>query len=160
MTKLMAMSAAAAAALLLIAAGTANAAERIESSGYDACTTDVWDELELGEGHSVALYKSRCVTFSDDPRGPGHMSTGVCAGTFEFMPDETYKGSGFCTWTYRDGDKLFLKFWEGSDMEEGRYEWIGGTGRYVGATGGGTNTGEDLTDTLWAGRFEEVIELP
>ncbi len=160
MTKLMAMSAAIAAALLLAAAGTANAGERIESSGYDACIIDVWDELALDEGHSLALYKGRCVTFLDDPSAAGHMSTGECAGTYEFMPDESWNGSGYCTWTYRDGDTLFLKFWEGSDMEVSRYDWVGGTGRYAGATGGGTYTGEELTDTLSASRWKEVIELP
>ena len=152
--------AAIAAALLLGAAGAANAQESIESSGYDGCVTDLWDVMELDEGHSVVLAKFRCVTFTDDPTSPVHYSTGDCTGTYEFMPDESWKSSGYCTWTFRDGDTAFLKFWEGSDMEVSRYDWVGGTGRYTGATGGGTYTTEQLTDTLTANRIEEVMELP
>lgn len=160
MTKLMAMSATVAAALLLAAAGTANAGEGIESSGYEAFRTNVWDVLELDEGHSLAWWRGEGVYFDDDPSAVDHMSTGECAGTYEFMPDESYTVTGFCTYTDRDGDKHFVKWWEGSDMEEGRYEYIGGTGKYAGATGGGTYVGEELTDTLSAFTTKGVMELP
>ena len=160
MIKLMAMSAAIAAALLLVASGAANAGERIESSGYDACVTDLWDVLELDEGHSVALYKGRCVTLNDDPSAGDHKSTGECVGIYEFMPDESWKGSGSCTWTGRDGDKWFLTFEEGSHLDESTYEFTGGTGKLAGATGGGTYVGEELTDALLMERYKDVMELP
>ena len=160
MTKLMAMSAAAAAALLLIAAGTASAGERIKESGHEAFRTNVWDVLELDEGHSVAWWRGEGVYFDDDPSAASHLSTADCAGTYESMPDETYKGSGFCTYTDRDGDKHFLKWWEGSDMEESRYEYIGGTGKYTGLGGGGTYTAEELTDTLSTFTTKGVMEFP
>lgn len=159
MTKLMAMSAAIAAALLLGAAEAANAGERIEESGHEAFATIVWDELELDEGHSFAWWRGEGVGFDDDPTSPAYLNTGDCAATYEFMPDDTYKASGFCTYTDRDGDKWFVKWWEGSDMEEGRYEYTGGTGKYAGVTGGGTYTGEELTDTLSTFTYEGVMVL-
>ena len=45
-------------------------------------------------------------------------------------------------------------------MEEGRDEFIGGTGKWTGATGGGTYVLEELTDTLSNFRYKGVIELP
>ena len=152
--------AAIAAALLLVAAGAANAGERIEESGHEAFATIVWDELELDEGHSLAWWRGDGVGFDDDPTSPAHLVTADCAGTYEFMPDETYTVTGFCTYTTRDGDKYYLKWWESPGMEEGRYEYTGGTGKFAGITGGGTYTGEELTDTLSTSQFEGVMELP
>ena len=40
------------------------------------------------------------------------------------------------------------------------YKNTGGTGKYEGASGGGTYTMEELTDTLLGGRFKGTIELP
>jgi hypothetical protein len=37
---------------------------------------------------------------------------------------------------------------------------IGGTGKYEGASGGGTYTLEELTDTLMGGRYKGTVELP
>ena len=133
-----------AAALLVVAAGTANAGERIASSGYDGCVTDLWDVLELDEGHSLALYRGKCVILNDDPSALDHKSIGECAATYEFMPDESWNGSGYCTWTSRDGNKVFLRYWEGSDMEESGYEFIGGNGKFAGAPGEGTYVGAVL----------------
>ena len=156
MTKLMAMSAAIAAALLLAAAGAVNAGERIESSGTDVCVFDWGDELQLDDGHTVSQYFSRCVAVADvdDP------GSGECIGTTEVMPDESWKDSGFCTWTFQDGSKMFLTTYQDSDMEEGRYDFFGGTGRLAGAGGGGTFSGDFVTETMGAFPFKEVLELP
>lgn len=145
-----------AAALLVVAAGTANAGERIASSGYDGCVTDLWDELQLDDGHTVSQYFDRCVTVADnvDP------SSGECIGTTEVMPDESWKDSGFCTWTFQDGSKTFLTYYQDSDMAGCRYDYFGGTGKYAGAGGGGTCSGDFVTETMGAFPFKEVLELP
>lgn len=152
--------AAIAAALLLVVAGAANAGERIEGSGHEGWYTTLVSELEFGEGHSAMLWRGEGVQFGDDPSQPAGLMTGDCVAIFEFMPDETYKGNGFCTYTDLDGDKTFFTFWEGSDMEEGRTKYFGGTGKFAGVTGGGTYTGEELTDTLSMYTYKDVMELP
>ena len=148
------------AALLLVAAGPANAGESVKKWGHGAYATVVLDVLELDEGHSVMWWRGEGVEVDDDPSSPTHLNTGDCVLVLETMPDETYSGSGFCTFTDRDGDKYFLKHWVGSGMEESRYEYTGGTGKWTGATGGGTYVLEELTDTLSAFRYKGVIELP
>ncbi len=150
----------AASALLLLAAGAANAGEKLEGSSQEAFNTTLWDVLELDEGHSLAWWRGEGIAFEDDPSVPMHLMAADCIGTYEFMPDETYKVTGFCTYIDRDGDKTFLKWWDNSDMEEGRTEFIGGTGRYAGATGEGTYTGQKLSDTLVSFEHKYVIELP
>ena len=61
---------------------------------------------------------------------------------------------------YKDGDKLYQSFEEGSHLKEYIYKWTGGTGKYEGASGGGTYMYESLTDTLSGGRFKGKIILP
>jgi hypothetical protein len=94
----------------------------------------------------------------DDPAAP--KSTADCVGKYEYMPDESWKGSGTCTYTFKGGDKLYDSWEEGSDLKEYTYKNTGGTGKYEGAGGGGTYTNEELTDTLLGGRYKGTIELP
>ena len=49
---------------------------------------------------------------------------------------------------------------EGSDLKGNPYKTTGGTGKYKGASGGGTYTYENLTDTLAGGRYKGTIQLP
>ena len=49
---------------------------------------------------------------------------------------------------------------EGSHLKEYSYKITGGTGKYQGASGGGTYFYESLTDTLSGGRYNGKIELP
>ena len=82
---------------------------------------------------------------------------------YEYMPDESWKGSGACTYTYKGdkgGDRLYNSWEEGSHLKEYTYKNTGGTGKYEGASGGGTYTLEELTDTLMGGRYKGTIELP
>ena len=48
---------------------------------------------------------------------------------------------------------------EGSHLKEYTYKNTGGTGKYAGASGGGTYTLEELTDTLMGGRAKLVFPL-
>lgn len=75
------------------------------------------------------------------------------------MPDGSWKGSGTCTSNYNDGGKLYQSFEEGSQLKEYIYTWTGGTGKYEGASGGGTYTSESLTDTLLGGRYKGQLVL-
>ena len=52
----------------------------------------------------------------------------------------------------------YLESWEeGSHLKEYTYKITGGTGKYQGASGGGTYLYENLTDTLAGGRFNGQI---
>lgn len=147
-------------ALVALASGAAGAGERIEETGREAFSTTVWEVLELGEGHSVALWRGHGVAYSDNPKSPLHLATIDCAGSFEFMADGTAKDSGHCTYTTRDGDKLFDKWWQSPGMETSRYEWIGGTGKWAGATGGGTYTVTQLDGGLLSISYAGTVEVP
>ena len=74
--------------------------------------------------------------------------------------DQSWKGSGTCTWNFKDGDKVYYDSWEeGSQLKEYTYKTTGGTGKYQGAKGGGTYIYENLTDTL-GGAIKGKMELP
>ena len=136
----------------------ASAGQTINDVGAIACVNDKWDEKEIEKDHKLVDYAGRCVNIPDDAATPKH--TELCVGKYEYMPDESWKGSGSCTYKYQDGDTMTDTFEEGSQLKEYTYKITGGTGKYKGATGGGTYFYENLTDSLAGGRFKGKIELP
>jgi hypothetical protein len=66
----------------------------------------------------------------------------------------------FCTRTHKGGDKTFDTWEEGSQLKEYPYKITGGTGKYQGASGGGTYIYENLTETLSGGTYKGTMELP
>ena len=94
----------------------------------------------------------------DDAATPKY--TEECVGKYAYMPNESRKGSGSCTYKYKDGDTVTDTFEEGSDLKEYTYKITGGTGKYKGSTRGGPYLYENLTDTLAGGRLNGKIELP
>ena len=79
---------------------------------------------------------------------------------YEYLPDGGWKGSGICTHTVKGGGQATETWEEGSHLREYPYKITGGTGKYEGASGSGTYTMEELTDTLLGGRYKGTIELP
>ena len=144
--------------LLILGPGAAKAGETINESGALVLVVDKWNESEPDKGHKLVEYAGRCVSIPDDPAVP--KVTCDCVGKYEYMPDKSWKGAGTCTDTYKGGDKTYFTWEEGSDLKEYPYKITGGTGKYEGASGGGTYTYENLTDTLQAGRYKATIELP
>ena len=49
---------------------------------------------------------------------------------------------------------------EGSHLKEYTYKYTGGTGKYEGASGGGTYVYESLNDTLTGGTYKGQLVLP
>ena len=145
-------------ALLMLAIGGANAGQSISDVGAIACVNDKWDVKEPEKGHKLVDYAGRCVLIPDNVAAP--KATEECVGKYEYMPDESWKGTGTCTNTYKGGDKISLTWEEGSHLKEYSYKNTGGTGKYQGAGGGGTYTLEELTDTLMGGKFKGQIVLP
>ena len=75
------------------------------------------------------------------------------------MPDGSWKGNGTCTDNYKGG-KVYESWEEGSHLKEYKFKYTGGTGKYEGASGGGTYMYEKLTDTLFGGRYKGQLVLP
>lgn len=143
--------------LLTFGAGAALADKTIEDEGQIVCATDKWEEKEVAKDHKTVESTSRCVVMpTQDPA----KVTQACAGKFEYLPDGSWKGSGTCTDTFPGGDKLFMTWEEGSHLKEYLYSKTGGTGKYEGASGGGTYKYDMLTDTLIAGWYKGKIILP
>lgn len=116
-----------------------------------ACVTDKWDVKEPQKGHKLVDAAMRCVPIPDDPAKPTISQD--CAGNYEYMPDESWKGSGTCTDNY-PGGKINLTWEEGSHLKEYTYTKTSGTGKYQGVKGGGTYMYQSLTDTLSGGRYK------
>ena len=145
-------------ALVILGSGAANAGQTINDVGAIVCINDKWDEKEVEKGHKLVGYAGRCVNIPDDPAAPKY--TEDCVGKYEYMPDESWKGSGSCTYNFKSGDKITDTFEEGSHLKEYTFKITGGTGKYQGASGGGTYTNEELTDTLLGGKYKGTIQLP
>src|SRR5262245_50742251 len=146
------------ATLFLLGSATANAGSTVTEAGALACVIDKWDENEPDKGHKIADAAVRCVDIPNDPAAPKY--TQVCPGKYEYMPDGSWKASGTCTDTYKDGDTKYEEWEEGSALKEYPYKITGGTGKYQGASGGGTYFYENLTDTLSGGTYKGQLVLP
>jgi hypothetical protein len=146
------------AALFILGSGAANAGETINDAGAFACVNDKWDETEPEKGHKLVDFAGRCVNIPNDPAAPKY--TEDCVGKYEYMPDESWKGSGSCTYTFKSGDKMTDTYEEGSQLKEYIYKITGGTGKYQGASGGGTYIYENLTDALSGGTYKGAVQLP
>ena len=144
--------------LSLLMPCTANAGQTINEAAAMACVNDKWDEKEVDKGHKLVDFAGRCINVPNDPADP--KSAGDCVGKYEYMPDESWKGSGTCTYTFKGGDTLSDSWEEGSHLREYTYKYTGGTGKYQGASGGGTYMYENITDTLSGGTYKGQLVLP
>jgi hypothetical protein len=144
------------AALLVLGVGMANA-QAINEAGAIACVNDKWDVKEPEKDHELVDYAGRCVSVPDESTEPKY--TMECVGKYEYMPDGSWTGAGTCTDTFKSGDTKIESWEEGSHLKEYKYKYTGGTGKYQGATGGGTYTLEELTDKLLGGRYKGELML-
>lgn len=145
-------------AILILGTEAAIAGKTIDEAGALSCVTDKWDEKELEKGHKVADWVGRCIAVPDDPAHPKYTEEGTVK--YEYMPDGSWKSSGTFTFTFAGGDKMYDAVEEGSLLKESVYKITGGTGKYQGASGGGTYTCESLTETLCGGRYKGKLQLP
>src|SRR6476660_4225126 len=155
--KLMHVFVASTAAFLILGSGAAKAGQTINDVGAMACVNDKWDTKEPEKGHKLVDYAGRCVLIPDDPAEPTISQD--CTGKYEYMPDESWKGSGTCTDNY-PGGKIYLTWEEGSQLKEYTYTKTGGTAKYEGVKGGGTYMYQNVYDTLSGGRYKGTIQLP
>ncbi len=145
------------AGLLVSGSFTVAAGKNVSEAGVIVCVNDKWDEKEIEKGHKIADYAGPCVNIPDDPAAEKFVED--CVGKYEFMPDESWKGSGTCTLNLKGGH-VTSSWEEGSHLKEYTYKYTGGDGKYKGATGSGTYKTDNLTDRFMGGRFKGNMELP
>ena len=138
------------AALLILGNGIVKA-ETINEPGALACVNDKWDVKEPEKGHKLIDYAGRCVHIPDDPAA--QKSADDCVGKYEYMPDESWKGSGSCTLNFKDKSSITGTWEEGSHLKEYTWTVTDGTGKYKGAKGGSAYMYDNLTDTLSGGKY-------
>jgi hypothetical protein len=125
---------------LLIGASALTGVQGAQSPGAQSgqniftCETTV---LSLDEGHSLAAFKGKGLQITL-ASSPDHMSHIDCLGTVESMPDKTFKASGYCLHTSREGDKWIDRWWNDSTMKTGRWEETGVSGKWRGSHSTGT----------------------
>jgi arabinogalactan endo-1,4-beta-galactosidase len=135
------------------------AGQTFEDVGTMACVTDKWDETEPEKGHKLVDFAGRCINVVT--ADPAMNNAGDCVGKYEYMPDGSWKGSGTCTYKYKGGDTANDSWEEGSHLKnEYIYKFTGGTGKFQGASGGGTYFYESITDTLAGGTYKGQLVLP
>ena len=101
--------------------------------------TDVWEQIEVGDGHVVGIYKSKQIYINETTGEKTHSAN---IGLMEINPKKQQaSGHGYGIGFNKDGSKV-LRTWKGGAVGKGHWKgsWtvVGGTGKYEGATGGGT----------------------
>lgn len=146
------------ASIVLLTGAPAVAERTIAQAGALVCVTDKWTEKEVEKGHKIADAVMRCVAVPDSETEPKYAQD--CTGHYEYAADGSWKSEGSCTNTYKDGDKSYETWEEGSHLKQYLYKRTGGTGKYEGVTGGGTYMYEGLTDALFGGRYKGTLHIP
>lgn len=146
------------AGLIVLSPAVAAAGQTIDVSGTISCVNDKWDESEKAKGHKIVAYAGRCIIIPTDSAHANYVED--CTGTYEYLPDNTWKGSGACTTDMKGGNTFAATWEEGSALPDYRWAVTGGTGKYKGAKGGGTYKTEELTTSLQGGRKTGKLELP
>ena len=125
------------AALLILGSGAANAGQTIDEAGAMACVTDKWDEKEPEKGHKLVDYAGRCVVVPDDPAAP-KIHRGL-RGKVRVHARRELEGRRDLHRHLSRAETRSPRPWEeGSHLKEYTYKITGGTGKYQGASGGGT----------------------
>ena len=146
------------AAFFILGNGAANAGQTMNEVGAIACVNDKWDESEPDKGHKlvdslVDAYSSPTIPPHRSPRRIAWGSTSTCqirAG----------RATGPALTPLKVETRPNHSWEEGSHLKEYTYKNTGGTGKYEGASGGGTYMYEGLTDTLFGGTYKGQLVLP
>lgn len=107
---------------------TAVLSAQLAPTGQNVFTCEL-KSINLDDGHSLMIgnWKGLQIT---NPNSPDNNSTIDCVGTFEGMPDKSFKVSGYCLHVDRDGDKWIDRWWNDSTMKKGRFEYTGISGKW------------------------------
>jgi hypothetical protein len=117
------------AATALCAVSTGISAAQLSASGQNVFTCDL-KSVTLEEGHSMMVGNWKGIQVTHEG-APDNNSTIDCVGTFEGMPDKSFKIGGYCLHTDKDGDKWLDRWWNDSTMKVARWEGIGISGKWL-----------------------------
>jgi len=113
------------------------AAERVSFEGVQYYTIN--PEVHVFKsGSAVIHWKGQAIMATKDPNSIFQNLRLDCAGVIDSRKEGIWKGDGYCDHTDRDGDVWVGHWWGDNTMQTGKFEVIHGTGKYMGATGGGT----------------------
>ena len=120
----------------LISVGIAQAAD---VSGIGIYATISADPTQLPDGSTFIRIHQRGVLLDDDTSSPFHLSAQDCQGTLIIGADGSATGVGQCDAVDKDGDRWWIS-WIDEGGGGSRYTITHGTGKFAGATGGGTTS--------------------
>ena len=119
--------------LVLLAACTA----ALAADNHSLLTPGASNEFDLPNGGRVVQATWFGFALMGDTSDPLHRSNEDCHGTTELDADgNTVQAGGFCTLADKDHEAIWV--WWAMDGDEGTWGVYAGTGKYEGATGGGT----------------------
>ena len=145
-------------AAIFAAAATTAHADTMPTKGMGMGKADL-QVMPLGENHMLMHTNTMYATYEmDTPGDPLQGMKGPCFGSMEVMSGKV-AGGGHCAFTHTNGDMAAIK-WTATGMSPegaitGSWEVTGGTGKWMGATGGGTFS--SLTDRE-TGTNENIVE--
>jgi hypothetical protein len=116
-------------------------AAQASPSGYNVFTCEN-KSVSLDEGHALMTTHAKGTVLTM-PNSIDHMAQIECLGTVESLADKTFKASGYCVITDRDGDKFLDRWWADSSMPKGRWEDSGISGKWKGLHRTGSYTYTD-----------------
>jgi len=93
--------------------------------------------LPLGPHGTYIAWESYGVVISETAEGLFHGATNRCVGAF-FSAQGTVEGEGYCSFTLKDGEKVFASLKTGAKAggpSKGAHKILGGTGKYSGIQG-------------------------
>jgi hypothetical protein len=144
--------------LLLCALGamsTGSRAETVEISG-SLRTTVAKTLMPLGNGGSVITASNHGVAAIST--SPPTLMDVKCVGMGHLPPEGDHATDFYCTFSANEEDRLDLKGTDGP--AGGTATVIGGSGKWQGATGGGTFTRESSTETTSSSTFQLKLTTP
>lgn len=110
------------------------------TESFTTCYYGTPKVLPLGPDRGYTTVESFGVTLSETGEGLFHNATIRCI-LANFWEKEAWEGEGYCTWTLKDGEKVFINFKVGGKRgtpqppAQATAKMIGGTGKYSGIQG-------------------------
>ena len=142
----------------IVAAASAAQADTMMTKGKGMGQSSQ-EVMALGENHMLIHTSTSYDTYQmDSADDPMQGMKGPCFGSMEVMAGKV-AGGGHCAFTHMNGDMASIK-WTATGMSPegavtGDWEVTGGTGKWMGATGGGTFS--SMTDQA-TGASENTVE--
>ena len=99
--------------------------------------------LAIGNERIQINYEGTGLSLNSSGEGFGHFSTWWCVGSLQAVKGQWDNESGLCQATFADGDKTYSTYQaKGAfgNPVKGTWQYVGGTGKYEGITGGGEFT--------------------